>query len=110
MYLIQILLVAFSVFAIFKTIQKFRVAQLSALELAGWSLFWFLVMVVAILPDSASALAKLFGVGRGADLVVYLALALMFYLLFRLNVRMEKMKREITILTRALGLRADKNK
>ncbi len=110
MLVIQILLVVFAWFAIFKTIQRFRASEVGRGVLASWILFWLLVIIVALLPDTASALAKLFGVGRGADLVVYLALALLFYLLFRFNIKLEKISREITTLTRELSLRPDDKK
>ena len=69
-----------------------------------WAAFWVIAGVVALLPNSASYFARLVGIGRGADLVVYVALVAIFFSLFRLLVMMEKMKREITLLTRKEAL------
>lgn len=110
MYLIQILLIVFALFALLKIVQRFRANDMGGWGLFGWVLFWLAVIVVAVLPDTAAMLAKVAGVGRGADLIVYLSLALLFYLVFRFNVRLEKMKREITTLTRELSLKDEKNK
>jgi len=105
MYLIQILLALFALFALLKTKQKFSLGDIGRRDLLVWVLLWVAVIVVAIAPNSAAVFAKMTGVGRGADLVVYLALALLFYLFFRMTVRIEKMKREITVLTREISLK-----
>ncbi len=49
-------------------------------------------------------LAHLLGIGRGADMVMYLGLILIFYLLFKVYVRLEQMDREITQIVRAVTL------
>ena len=110
MYLIQIVLVVFSVFAIISVVSKFRKGDLTVNQLALWCLFWVLVVVVALLPNTTALLAKLLGVGRGADSVVYLALALLYYLFFKANIRLEKMERNLTKIVRkeALSEVADK--
>jgi len=61
-------------------------------------------LLLAIKPDTASYFAKLLGIGRGVDLAIYLALIVLFYLQFRLMVRLEKNNREITKLTREKAL------
>ena len=100
MLLIQILLAAFALFALLKTVSRFRAGDLSSGRLFGWTLFWLAVLIVAILPNTAAIFAKMVGVGRGADLVVYLALVLLFYLLFKTTIRLEKIERNLTKLTR----------
>lgn len=105
MLLIQVLLLVFALFAGAKIIQRFHADDIGRREFFGWILFWFLVVIVAILPDTAAIFAKIAGVGRGADLVVYLALALLFYMLLRLTIRLEKIERNLTKLTRQDTLR-----
>ena len=60
---------------------------------------------MVIQPDLTSSLAKLFGVGRGADVVVYLALVGLFFMVFRLMVKIEKLEREITKVVRNKALK-----
>jgi hypothetical protein len=48
--------------------------------------------------------AKLFGIGRGADLVIYVALAGIFFVIFRLMVSIERLHKQITVLTRKISL------
>jgi len=69
------------------------------------------VGVVVILPQTASFLANLLGVGRGADLVIYLSILVLFYIVFRIFIRLDRLDREITKIVRELALqKKDKNK
>lgn len=100
MLAIQIILILFFLFAIIKVIVRIKAAELSVKQGIAWIVFWVLAGIVAILPNSTIYFANLVGIGRGADLIIYLALAILFYLFFRQTVQIEKMKREITQLTR----------
>lgn len=104
MFLIQILLVVFFLFALFKVVSRFKAGDLSSVGMAGWVIFWVLATAVVILPDSTSYLAKIVGITRGADLVVYVALAVIFFIIFKLMVRIEILNRDITKLTRKISL------
>lgn len=107
---IQIILVFFAVLAILRTISRFRAQMLPLWSLAGWVLVWLGVIGLAVMPNLASQAAKLVGVGRGADLVVYLALFLLFYLTFKQFSTIKKMEREITTLTRFLAIKESDKK
>lgn len=105
MFLIQLLLVSFFIFAIYKVISRFRSGDVPRQMLFFWLAFWIVAAVIVLFPvPLTSYFAKLLGVGRGADLVVYMALALLFFMLFRLMVKLEKQNKEITILTRKIAL------
>ena len=102
--LIQILLVVFFLFALIKVIGRWRAGDLSLAGLIGWTMFWVVAGVVALLPNSTAQLAKIVGIGRGADLVVYVALAGLFFLIFKLMVKIELLNKDITKLTRKIAL------
>ncbi|TAN32757.1 DUF2304 domain-containing protein [Patescibacteria group bacterium] len=102
--LIQIFLVIFFVFAMVKVIGRWRGGELSARAAVLWILFWLAGVVVVILPHSTSYFANLLGVGRGVDLAVYLSVALLFFAVFRLTVRIERLNKDITKLTRRTAL------
>ena len=101
---IQILLVCFSLFAFSRALLRFRRGDLPLFHLVLWFVFWAGVVVVALRPETTSALASMLGVGRGADVVVYLALALLFYLVFRMFGKIEDLERQITRVVRAAAL------
>lgn len=97
---IQIVLVLLFIFAILKTAGSYRRGNIKIGELIFWLALWVAASLAVISPDSTTYLAHFLGVGRGADLVNYLALALLFYLVFRLIARVEKIDRNITKIVR----------
>lgn len=101
----QIVLIVIAVFGFAAAVSRYRRGGLSLVQLALWSLLWLAVAGVVLRPETASIVARRLGVGRGADVVVYLALAAVFYLLFRLLARLEDHERQITRLTRELALK-----
>lgn len=102
---IQAILFFVALLGCYGVLSRFRRKELSPGALALWLVLWAGVGVVALVPNSTARVAQLLGVGRGADVAVYLALVILFFLIFRCMVALEKMRREITVLVRALSLR-----
>lgn len=96
----QTILILIFIFLFFKTIFKLKHKELLLSEAVGWMTLWFFGLVLSFKPDNASYFAKILGIGRGVDLVIYIALIILFYLQFRLMIRMEKNNRDITKVTR----------
>ncbi len=105
MSIIQLVLLAFAGFGFAAAVSRFRRGGLSFKQLVLWTLLWLGVAGVALKPDVASSLAHRLGVGRGADVVVYLALVSAFYLLFRMFARLEDHEQKLTRLARELALK-----
>jgi hypothetical protein len=105
MLLIQIFILAFVAFALWRTVGRFRAGELKLSALILWSLFWLALAVATVLPQSTSWLASVVGVGRGVDVVIYLAIIVLFYLVFRIFLRLEKIEHDITLVVRERGLR-----
>lgn len=72
-----------------------------------WIIFWVLGIIVVVLPESINRLADLLGVGRGADVILYLAIILLFFLVFKLFTRLVKIEKSIVKIVRALALDND---
>src|SRR3990167_2810362 len=102
--LIQILSSIFVLFALWRVIEKFRRYELRPGEFIIWLVFWLCLGVAFFVPQQLTKLANLVGIGRGADLVLYLAVVVVFYLMFRIFARLEKMERGITKVVRASSL------
>ena len=105
MTVIQVVLILFAAFGFAAAVSRHRRGELTFKQLFLWSLLWLAVIGVVLRPETATALAHRLGVGRGADVVAYLALACLFYLLFRMFARIEDLERRITKLTRELALK-----
>jgi hypothetical protein len=102
--LIQIIFTLSFVLAILVTWRRARQNAISTLEAALWSVLWIGAGVVVWWPGVASFLASKVGVGRGADLVVYSSVVLLFWLIFRIFVRLESLEHKLTALVRAESL------
>lgn len=100
----QILLIAFAVFAISRTIKQYRAARVSLHWTLVWGALWASVIGVAAYPRTADAVAALVGVGRGADLALYAAVVALSYATFRLFVRQTETERAITSLVRRMAV------
>ena len=65
-------------------------------ELLFWMIFWVVVGTAVLLPQVTVFLANYLGVGRGSDLVIYASLIFIFYMIFRLFVRQQKIEKNIS--------------
>ena len=100
MIYLQILVSIFVFFTLSRLFVQKHKNKISWLGLFFWSLLWLLVLVVFWQPDITSYLASVLGIGRGADLVLYLSVILVFYLLFRIFVRLNRIESDISKLVR----------
>lgn len=98
--LIQILVVIFVIFALWRVIAKYRRQELRIADFLMWLVFWVAVGVAFFTPASVTRIANLLGIGRGTDLVLYVGVVAVFYFMFRIFVRLEKMERDITKVVR----------
>ena len=101
---IQIFLLIFILFAISRVFLRVKEKIISSQAGFFWFLIWLAAFVGVILPKTTTKLASYFGVGRGVDVIVYISLALLFYLVFRIYVMIEDLRHEITYLIRQLAL------
>jgi len=104
MLIIQILIIGFALFAIYRALRQFRMGSLPIGWLVFWMAFWSVVVVAVSVPQATDVAAGFFGVGRGVDLVMYLSVIALFYFVFRMFVKIEEIEREITHIVRAQAL------
>jgi len=108
--LFQILLILFAAFAIIRTFKQYREQKVSVYWSFVWSLFWLVVIFVAISPQTTDILAEKLGVERGADLLVYTAVVILAYATYRILMRIEKQNADITSMTRKVAILEAKKK
>ena len=103
--LLQVAVVLFALYAAARTLSRFRKGTIGTGELVVWLLFWSAVGFCVLVPDVTWWLARLLGVGRGADAVFYLSLVGLSYAFFRLYLRLRQTEQQITLLVRKLALK-----
>lgn len=100
MFVIQYIIIFFALFAFIKVLLRFKNKELTVFELLVWSGLWFGVIGVTIFPNVTNKIADFVGIGRGADLVIYCSIIVLFYLFFRILVRVHQLNRTVTRLIR----------
>ena len=101
---IQIILLIFIFFVFWRIVSKAKRKEITFRETFFWAVFWILVTMAVIFPKATDVFAQKLGVGRGADLLVYLAVIFLFYLIFRVFIRLEKIEKDITKIIRKIAL------
>jgi small membrane protein len=104
MTILQVAFIAFALFALSRTFVQFKRGALTIVWLLFWMIFWLVVGVVVILPQTTDILARFVGVGRGADLITYISLVALFFLVFKMFAKIESVEQEITRLVRKLAI------
>lgn len=101
---VQMLLLVFILFAISRAVMQFRGGTIRFGALSFWILVWALALVAIFYPEETTRLARVLGIGRGVDIVIYASIAVLFYLVFRLHVYVENLRTEISRLIREVSL------
>lgn len=110
MNIIQILALIFSLFALSRAFLRTRDKKLSLGELLFWVIVWFMMLLVVFFPDTTTFVANIVGIGRGIDVIIYTSIAILFYMVFRLYVKIEEREQEITLLVREIAYMKKKKK
>lgn len=97
-------------FALTRVILRYRGGIVPLTGFIFWCSIFSLAIIGVIFPGYTSNLAKFLGIGRGVDLVIYISIVLIFYLIFRIYVYVENLKREMTELIQKLALKDDNKK
>ena len=108
--IIQIILIIFILFAISRVILRFKEKRIGWRVFLFWSTIWVLGIIVISLPSTAEYIAQLLGIGRAVDLILYVSVALLFYLIFRIYVKINQIDEAITKVVRDIAIEKTKHK
>lgn len=98
--LFQIAFVVFSLLSILGIWSKAKTTRLSVRACIGWSVFWLLADAVVLSPNNTVVLANTFGIGRGVDFILYIAIVVLVAIVFRLHIKMAQLEEHLTTLIR----------
>ncbi len=101
---IQIILLIFILFFLSRVYLRSKEKTIPIKTALFWVIVWVLAIIGVIHPAVTSSIATFFGVGRGVDVIIYIAISLLFYLVFRIYVMIEDLRREITTIVRDTAL------
>jgi len=98
--LIQFVFVAALAVAFIVTWRRAKQNVISRLEALVWSIAWIGASIVIMLPQTTDAVAKFFGVGRGADFIIYGSVIVLFFLVFKIFIALDKLDHQLTEIVR----------
>lgn len=87
----------------------FKNKRVSFRTLLFWLGLWLVISAAFLLPKTADWIAQKLGLERGADIAIYSSILLIFYLVFKIFVRLEKIESEITAIAREIALKNKDN-
>ena len=74
-------------------------------EAVFWCLVWLTGAAAIFRPDLTMTLARKLGIGRGADLLLYGAVGVMLVGFMMVYIRLQRLRREITLIVRHLAVK-----
>lgn len=101
----QILLSTIIVFILIRTIIAYKKRSLTFGFALVWSLFWIVGLFMIFDQNIVIDIANKLGISRGVDLVIYLSLISIFYMIYRLLVKIEEIDRNLTEIVRNIALK-----
>ncbi len=103
--ILKILILIFGAFAVSRSYLRYRDRLLTPVGALFWASLWILIVLSVIFKEWTSLISQYFGIGRGADLLLFAAVLFLSYLSFRLYVRLEETRQEVTRLIRAIAIK-----
>ncbi len=102
--IIQIVLLLFIFFILSRVFLRYREKDITRQEFIVWLVFWVLVAIAVAVPKQTDGVAQFLGVSRGADLLVYISIIVLFFSLFKIKVSVVTLSRNITALSKKIAV------
>lgn len=93
--LVQFLFLAIFAIALIVVWKRATESVISVREAVAWSVLWVAGSIVVVAPQTTTLVANLFGVGRGADFVLYASVLILFLMMLRMMIAMDRLERKL---------------
>lgn len=103
MLVIQLLILFFATFSLSTALFMFKEKKIRVGDFLFWLVLWAAVIITSITTKYADFISKLLGVSSGINVLVYMGIIVLFYLIFRLYVKIDIMQKSMTNLVRELS-------
>jgi hypothetical protein len=94
--LTKIFALIFITFALSRAILRFNDKSIKIGEFFLWTIVWLTATVLILSPNVSDIIADILGVKRGADSIFFISTIILFYLLFRLYVKIDRIDKDLT--------------
>lgn len=97
----QLAIAFLSLIAIISVLRRKKEHLLGPLGALFWIIFWVALISIVSLPTTMlDHFSQFIGIGRGVDLVMYISIAVLFFVVFKLYIKIERMRRDMTEIAR----------
>lgn len=104
--IIALIIIAYFIARLFWQKQK---KQVSGNEFIFWFIFWLLAGLAVIFLKQIDALVAQMGFsGSGIEVLLYLGVVMLFYFIFKMRLRLEKIEKGITKIVREIAIKNKK--
>ena len=107
---VRIILILFALFALSRAVLRFKDKAININEFVFWAVVWIGGGIAIAIPGIVGQISRLSGIGRPADLVIYVTVILLFYLTFRSYVAIDKLEQKLTHVVREVAIKKAKKK
>ncbi len=97
---IQVLAIIFALWMVYFSFLHFRRGEFTKIEFISWQILWVGLIAVVIYPRSVQFILTSFSISRTFDLVVVVAIVVLFGITFRNYVIVRRMEKRIEAFTR----------
>ncbi len=102
--LMQIILSAIALLGFERVLNRLRARQLGIGIVVVWIFGGIIFLLFVWQPNLATSLSQKLGIGRGVDAAVYVSVAVLFYAILRIFLRLERQENHITTLVSEIAL------
>jgi hypothetical protein len=110
--LLNVSVTIFALFALSRVFLRFKEHHLTSQETVLWAGIWVALLTIIWVPSLAHDVSSLLGIStrKPIDTLIYVALVLLFYLVYRMYAKQEQLKHEFTKLVRAVSIQQARKK
>ena len=102
----QILALALIIFLLARLLWQKKRKKIQGGEFVFWLIFWsFSGLAIVFIKYIDSLVSRLGFSSQGIDVLLYLGVVFLFYLIFKIRLRQEKLDQDITKITRTISLK-----
>ena len=102
--ILKVLVIIFALWVFLRLIANYQEKKIDTFNFVVWMLVWIVVVVVVNYPVWTDKVAHLLGVRRGTDIAFFVAFLLLFYLTFRLYVKINAVESDLTEVVKHIAL------
>lgn len=102
--ILKILVLVFAAWILLRLVASYKENKVDTFNFVIWTIIWLLIVVVVSHPTYTDRVAQWVGVGRGTDIAFFVAFLLLFYLVFRLYVKITAVESDLTEIVKHIAL------